>query len=119
MAHVRLQTVKCQNYPPPSLGYPLEAHGVRQRQGEEFVVPFEQMAHGPWGNRHTAPEQMLMDFRQTAMLRVSQGTDPRHDIQAKLVLGQGKPSLFFWAIGAAELWTGAVEAAPDLQGQMH
>src|ERR1043166_6469145 len=60
-----------------------------------------------------------MDFGQTTVLRVAQGPDVRNDIEAKLMLGQGEPSLFFRSVGAAELWTGPVETAPDLQSEMH
>ena len=75
MADVRLQTVEREEDPPLGLGDPLEAGGIRQRQGEECVVPFEPMAHGPWGDGHTALEQALRDCGQTAMLRVTEGTD--------------------------------------------
>ena len=86
MADVRLQTVEREEDPPLGLGDPLEAGGIRQRQGEEFVVPFQQMVHSPWGDGHTVLAQVLMDFGQTAMLRVAQGADPRHDIETKLML---------------------------------
>jgi hypothetical protein len=45
------------------------------------------MAHCPGGDDHTALAQVVMDFGQTAMLRVPQGTDRRNDIKAKLVPG--------------------------------
>src|SRR4029434_9813386 len=60
-----------------------------------------------------------MDCGQTTVLRVAQGPDIRNDIEAKVMLGQGEPSLFFRSVGAVELWTGPVETAPDLQGEMH
>jgi hypothetical protein len=87
MANVRLPPVAREDDPPLSLGSPLEAGGVSQREAKEFVVPFEQMAHCPWGDGHTALAQVLRDFGHTAMLRVTQGTDHRNDIKAKLVLG--------------------------------
>jgi hypothetical protein len=59
-----------------------------------------------------------MDFGQAAVLRVAQGADPRHDIEAKLMLRQGQAALGFGAVGAAEVRTGSVETAPDLQGKM-
>ena len=71
MADVRLQPVEREDDPPLGLGEPLEAGGVSQRQGEEFVIPFEQMAHCPWGDGHTALAQVVMDFGQTAMRRVT------------------------------------------------
>jgi hypothetical protein len=119
MADVRLQTVEREHDPPPGLGHPLEASGVSQRKGEECVVPFEQMAHGPWGDGDPALAQTLVDFGQTAMLRVTQGTAPRNDIEAKLVPGQGQAALGFGAVGPAELRAGPVETAPDWEGEMH
>ena len=48
-------------------------------------------AHCPWGDDHTALAQVLIDFGHTAMLCVTQGTDRRNDIQAKLWhLGKAK-----------------------------
>ena len=35
------------------------------------------------------------------------------------MLGQGEPSLCFGAVGAVKVWTGPVETAPNLQGEMH
>jgi len=87
MANVRLQPVERQDHPSLGLGDPLETGGVRQREAKECVVPFEQMAHGPWGDDHTTLAHVLVDFGHTAMLRVTQGTDRRYGIQAKLVLG--------------------------------
>ena len=55
-----------------------------------------------------------MDIRQAAVLRVAQRPYPGDNIEAKLMLGQREPSLFFRAVGTAELWTGAVEAAPNM-----
>jgi hypothetical protein len=60
-----------------------------------------------------------MDFRQAAVRCRAQRANPGNDIEAKLVLGQGEPSRFFRAVGAAKRWTGPVETAPDVQGEMH
>lgn len=87
MAAVGLEAIESQDDPTLGLGDPLQAGGVSQREGEQFVVPFEQMAHCPWSDGHTALAQVLIDFGHTAMLRVTQGTDRRNDIKAKLVLG--------------------------------
>ena len=74
MADVRLEAIESQDDPALGLGDPLQAGGVSQREGEQFVVPFEQMAHCPWGDDHTALAQVLIDFGHTAMLCVTQGT---------------------------------------------
>src|SRR5262249_40195174 len=92
---------------------------IGKREGEQVVVALEQRHDRPRGNGHPTGAQVLMDCGQTTVLRVAQGTDARHDIEAKLMRGQGESSLFFRAVGAAELGTGRVETAPDLQGEMH
>jgi hypothetical protein len=119
MADVRLETIQRQDAPALSLGDPLQASSVGEREGEQFVIAFEEMRDRPWGDRHPTGAQVLMDFRQAAVLCVAQRANPGNDIAAKPVLGQGEPSLCFRSVGAAKLWTGPVETAPDLQGEMH
>ena len=119
MADIRLQAIKRQDDPALGLGNPLEAGRVRQREREQCVVAFTQMRDRPRGDGDAPIEPVLMHVRNTTMLRLAQRAHPRDDIQAKLVLGQSQPSFFFWAVGAAELWTGPVETAPAVQGEMH
>jgi hypothetical protein len=119
MADVRLETIQRQDAPALSLGDPLQASSVGEREGEQFVIAFEEMRDRPWGDRHPTGAQVLMDFRQAAVLCVAQRANPGNDIAAKPVLGQGEPSLCFRSVGAAKLWTGPVETAPDVQGEMH
>lgn len=119
MADIRLQTVEREDDPPPRLRDPLQARGIGEREGEQFVVAFEQMGDCPWGDGHPAVAQVLMDFGQTPMLRVTQSTDPRNDIKPKCVSGSGQAALGFRAVGPAEVRTGPVETAPDVQGEMH
>jgi hypothetical protein len=114
MADIGLQAIKRQDDPALGLCYPLEAGGVSQGECEQFVVALKQMHDRPRGDGNTPVEQELRNVRNTAVLRIAQRAHPRDDIQAKLVLGQGEPSLFFGSVGTVELWTGAVEAAPDL-----
>jgi hypothetical protein len=95
MADIRLETIQRQEDPAPSLGDPLQARAVGEREGEQFVIAFEEMRDGPWGDRHPTGAHRLMDFRQAAVLGVVQRANPDNDIEAKLVLGQGEPSLFF------------------------
>jgi len=101
------------------LGDALQAGGSSEGEGEQFVVALEQMRDRPRGDGHPAVAQMLMDFGQTTVLRIAQGTDACNNIEAKLVLGEGQPALCFGAVGPAELRTGLVETASDLQGEMH
>src|SRR5262245_41487946 len=117
MADIRLETVKRQDDPPLSLGDPLEASGVGEREGEQFVVAFEQVRDCPRGDGDPAAEQVLVDFRETTVLRIAQRPDPGDDIEANLMLGQGEPSLCFGPVRALNLGTGAVKTAPNLQGE--
>ena len=87
MADVRLEPIKGQEDPALGLGDPPQAGGIGARAGEQFVVALEQMRDGPRGDGHPPVAQMLMDFGETTMLRVAQGTHPGNDIEAKRVLG--------------------------------
>jgi len=87
MADIGLQAIEGQNDPALGLGDPLEAGGVGEREGEQFIVTFKQIGDRPGGDNHSTVAQVLMDFGQSAVLRVAQGAYPGDDIQAKLVLG--------------------------------
>ena len=119
MADVRLETIQRQEAPALSLGEPLQARGVGEREGEQFVRAFEARRDRPWGDSHPTGAQGLMDCRQAAVLGVAQGANPGNAIEAKLVRRQGEPSLCCRSVGMAQLGTGPVETAPDLQGDMH
>jgi hypothetical protein len=95
MADIGLQAIKRQADPALGLGKPLEAGSVSERESEQCVIAFEQRRDRPRGDGNTPVEQVLMNVRNTAVLRIAQSAHPRDDIQAKLVLGQGEPSLFF------------------------
>ena len=114
MPDVRLQAIKRQDDPASGLGDLLEAGSVGHREGQQFIIAFEQIGHRTRRNNHPTVAQVLMDIRQAAVLRVAQRPYPGDNIEAKLMLGQREPSLFFRAVGTAELWTGAVEAAPNM-----
>jgi hypothetical protein len=87
MADVRLQAIQGQDDPALGLGEALQSGGIGEREGEQSVVAFEQMRDRPRGDGHPAVAQVLMDFRQTTVLRLAQGPDACNDIEAKLVLG--------------------------------
>jgi hypothetical protein len=118
MPNVRLQAIESQDDSALGLRYPLEAGGVGQRESQQFIVTFEQIGHRTRSNDYPPMAQVLMDVRQAVVLCVAQRPHPGDDIQAKLVLRQGEPSFFFGAVGAAELGTGAVETAPNLECEM-
>jgi hypothetical protein len=85
MADIGLQAIEGQNDPALRLSDPLEARRVGERESEQFVVAVEQMGDCPGGDGHSPLAQVLIDFRQTAVLRVAQGAYPGNDIEAKLV----------------------------------
>jgi hypothetical protein len=87
MADIGLQAIKSQNHPALGLGDSLEARCVGEREGEQFVIAFEQIGDCPGGDGYPPLAQVLRDFRQTAVLRVAQGAHAGDDIEAKLVLG--------------------------------
>jgi hypothetical protein len=87
MADVMLEAIQGQDDPTLGLGDALQAGGIGEGQGEQFVVALEQMRDRPRGDGHPALAQVFMDFGQTTVLRIAQGTDACNDIEAKLVLG--------------------------------
>jgi len=87
MADVRLEAIQCQEDPALDLGDALQASGISEGEGEQFVVALEQRRDRPRGDGHPAVAHVLMDFGQTTVLRRAQGTDACHAIEAKLVLG--------------------------------
>jgi hypothetical protein len=80
MADIGLQAIKRQDDPALGLGNPLEAVGVSEREREQFVVMFEQMGDRPRGDSDATVEQVLMNLRNTAVLRIAQGAYPRDNI---------------------------------------
>src|SRR6266446_135900 len=57
--------------------------------------------------------------KPVGVLRVAQRADPRDDIEAKRMLGEGQPPLGFGAVRAPERRTGAVKTTPNVEGEMH
>ena len=87
MADSRLEAIQGQDDPTLGLGDALQAGGIGEGQGEQFVVALEQMRDRPRGDGHATVAQVFMDFGQTPVLRIAQGTDACNDIETKLVLG--------------------------------
>ena len=79
--------IQGQDDPALGLGDALQAGSISQGESEQFVVALEQMHDRPWGDGHPAVAQVLMDFRQTPVLRLAQGTDTCNDIETKFMLG--------------------------------
>lgn len=105
VAHGRLQAVEGQYHAPLGWRDPLEARRVGAREGDEFVVPFSEVQHGPQGNGNTAALQVMRDLGHTPVLGVTQCSDQGDDIQAKRVCGEGEPPLLFRPGGRGKLGT--------------
>jgi hypothetical protein len=71
VAHVRLQAVEGQYDMPLRLGDPLETGRVGERECDEFVVPIQEVQHGPRGNGDAATLQVLMDLRDTPVVGIT------------------------------------------------
>ena len=88
MADIGLQAVDGQDHAAFALGHPPEAVGVGQRQGEQFIVPVEQVGHAALTDGHATADHLGVDLGDAAVLGVAQGADQRDEVQAELVLGQ-------------------------------
>ena len=69
------------------------------------------------GYRDPAVDQGVMDFGDTAVLRIATVAHKGDDIEAKFVLGEGQAAFGFWAVRFARLWAMGLETASNLQGQ--
>jgi hypothetical protein len=87
MADVRLEAIQGQDDPTLGLGDALQAGGISEGEGEQCVVALKQMRDRPRGDGYSTVAQVRMDFGQTTVLRIAQGTDAGNNIEAKLVLG--------------------------------
>jgi len=113
MADLGWQAIQSQNDPALGVGKPLEAGRVGEREGTQCIIAFEQISDCPEGDGPPVGP-VLMDGRQTAVLRVTQGANAGDNIQAALVFGEGEQVFGFGTVGATELGTGADETGPNL-----
>src|SRR5919108_5186509 len=117
MADIGLEAIKGQDNATADLGDALEAGRVLQREGDQFVVPFQEMGDRPWGHRHAAFNQGLMDFWDTAVVAIALLPHEGDDVETKLVLGERQASFVFGAVGVVHVRTGLVETAANLEGE--
>ena len=85
------------------------------RGGDQFIVALEQVGHATLADRHAAPAQLLVDFRNAAVLTVAQGADQRDHVQAELVLRQRQGGFPLRPPCLMIAHTVPILAAPDLQ----
>jgi hypothetical protein len=86
-------------------------------EGEQFVIACPQMRARPWGHRHTALDQGLMDCRHTAVVAGTLLADEGQHVEATRVLRQGEAAFLFGAVRGSKVPAGLVETAPHLAGE--
>ena len=112
-----LEPVDGQDDPALLLEALLEPGLVREAQGEQLVVAFQQIGDGALGDSNLALAQHPMDFQDAAMLTVAQGADERDDVKPKFAVGQGPPAFLFGANRLTVVRTLPVMATADAQGE--
>ena len=117
MADIGLEAIEGQDTATADLGDALEARRVLQREGDRFVVTFQEIGNRSWGHRHAAFAQGLMDFWDTTVVAIALLLHEGDDVEAKLVLGERQSPFLFRAVGVVHVRTGRVEAAANLEGE--
>jgi hypothetical protein len=117
VADVGLQPIQRKDDAALGLSDTLEASGIRQGEGDKFVVAFQEVQDCAGGKSNTTMPQFLMDLRDAPMLGIAQGAYQGDDIETKFVLGQGQPSLLLRSVGPLKLGTCGGKAAANLEGQ--
>jgi hypothetical protein len=117
MADIGLETIEGQDDATADLGDALEAGRVLQREGDQFVVTLQEIGDRPWGHRHAACAQSLMDFWDTAVVAIALLAHEGDDVETKLVLGERQSPFLFGAVGVVHMRTGLVETAANLEGE--
>ena len=95
MADVGLKAVDGEDHPPGLRRDRLQALDVRARQGEQFVVPVQEVADAPRADRHPAADQLGMDLGDAAVLGMAQHAGQGDDVEAELMLRESKTPLLF------------------------
>jgi hypothetical protein len=85
---VRLETVDAQDHLPLRHQDLLEPAVIAEDDGEEFVVPVEEVGDGPLGHPHPAADEVGADLRDGPVLGVPEAADQGDDVQPELVPGQ-------------------------------
>jgi hypothetical protein len=115
MTHIGLEAIEGQDDATAGLREALEAERILQREGDQFVVPLQEIGDCPWSYGHAALDQRLIDFRDTPVVAVAPLSNEGHNIKAKFMLGECQVPFFFGPIRLATLRTSGVEAAPNLE----
>ena len=117
MADIGLEAIEGQEEATADLGDAVEAGRVWQREGDQCVVTLQEIGDRPWGHRHAAFAQGLMDVWDTAVVAVALLTNEGDDIETTLVLGERQSPFLFGAVGVVHVRTGLVATAANLEGE--
>ena len=114
---VRLQPVDGQDHPRLVGQHGPQPGVVGEGDGEQFVVPVEQVGDGPFGDADAAAVQVGADLGDRAVLAVAEVADEGDDVESELVVREGEAALGLGAVRSADGRTGVVAAAADGQVQ--
>jgi hypothetical protein len=117
MADIGLEAIEGQDDATADLGDTVEARRVLQREGDQFVIPLQEIGNRPGGHRHAAFAQGLMDVWDTAVMAIALLPHEGDDVETKLVLGERQSTFLFRAVGVVHVRTGLVETAANLEGE--
>jgi hypothetical protein len=106
-----------QDDPPLTGEERLEPAVVGQGDGEELVVPVEEVGDGPLGDGHPAADEVGADLGHRPVLGVPEAADEGDDVQPELVVRQREAAL---GLGPVRLLVGGapgVEVAADQEAE--
>ena len=117
MADIGLEAIEGQEEATADLGDALEAGRVLPREGDQCIVTLQEIGDRPWGQRHAAFAQGLMDFWDTAVVAIALLTNAGDDVETKRVLGERQSPCVFRAVGVVHVRTDLVETAAHLESE--
>lgn len=90
---VGLKSIQRQHDAPLSRRHALETFIAGERQGQQFVVPVEEVRDGALTDRNAAPDECRTDLGDASMLAVAKRPDERDHVEAELVSRQREAAL--------------------------
>src|SRR5437660_7912907 len=91
---------------------------VGARQGEQFVVPIQEVADAPHADRHPTSDQLGVDLRDAAVLGMAQHTHQSDDVETELVLRQSEVPLVLRAEADAMTRALRIATTADLKPEL-
>ena len=108
MPDVRLEPADGEDHPALAGEPLLEPAVVGEGDGEQLVVPVEEVGDRPLGHRHPAAGEVGADLGYGPVLGVPEAADEGDHVEPELVVGQGGPALGLRPVGLL------VGGAPDV-----